>query len=134
MRVLYRVPDAGVSCEWTVLLQGSDEANIVIDLNEDAARYLTRKPYAPLGLKKLSGNSPVYPSSARDSRIQGAVKMTVRIDAAGHVDNIAVISGPEMLRDAAVTAVKSWVYEPLIIESNAVPVHTLISINFAIGH
>ena len=118
-----------------MLLQGTNDTDIVLDFNEDAARYLTRKPHSGmLGLKKLSGNNPPYPPRARDSRIQGTVKMTVHIDAAGHVDKIAVISGPEALRDAAITAVKGWVYEPLIIESNAVPVQTLININFAIGH
>jgi TonB family protein len=134
VRVLYRVPDAGVLCEWTVLLRGGDEKNIVLAFNEDAARYLIGKPGSgPSTLKKLSGKNAAYPTKARDSRIQGTVKMMVHLDTTGHVDKITVISGPEALRDAAVTAVNGWVYEPLVIGSSAVPVQTLITMNFAIG-
>ena len=56
--------------------------------------------------------------------------MLAHIDTTGHVDKITVISGPWPLRDAAVKALKSWVYEPLVVESSAIPLLTLVTINF----
>lgn len=47
---------------------------------------------------------------------------------------IKEISGPEALRGVSTAAVKTWTYKPLIVESNAVPLRSLITINFAIGH
>jgi hypothetical protein len=132
VRVLYRTPDVDVTCEWTVLLRGSDDANIVLDLNEDAARYLiVRTASDQVKMKKLAGEIPSYPSIARDSHIRGSVKMLAHIDTTGHVDKITVISGPEMLRDAATKAVNTWVYEPLVIGSTSLPLLALITINFA---
>jgi hypothetical protein len=132
VRVLYRLSDVDVTCEWTVLLRGNDDANMVLDLNEDAARYLIVKLASDqIKLKKLSGEIPSYPFIAREAHIRGSVKMLAHIDTTGHVDKITVISGPEALRDAAVKALNSWVYEPLVIESSAIPLLALITINFA---
>jgi TonB family protein len=132
VRVLYRVPDMNVTCEWTVLLRGNDDLNMVLDLNEDAARYLIVKSASDqIKLKKLSGEIPVYPSIARDNHIRGSVKMLAHVDATGHVDKVTVISGPEMLRDAAVKALNSWVYEPLVVGPSTISFLALITINFA---
>jgi TonB family protein len=134
VRVFYRVPDVDVTCEWTVLLRGKDEASIVLDLNEDAARYLTvRSAGDQVKLKKLSGEIPRYPFIAREAHVTGSVKMLAHIDTTGHVDKITVISGPEPLRDSAVKALKTWVYEPLVVESSAIPLQALITINFNIA-
>jgi hypothetical protein len=81
VRVLYRVPDVDVTCEWTVLLRGSDDSNIVLNLNEDAARYLVVQfTDDQVKLKKLSGEIPVYPLIARRTHVRGSVKMLAHID------------------------------------------------------
>lgn len=125
------MPDVTVSCEWIVLLRGNDEKDIVLDVNEDAARYLTDKQArGQFKLPLHSTKAPVYPPEARRLHLQGSVKMMAHITPNGHVDNVEVISGPEMLRDSAVRSVKDWVYEPLIIGSNAVPVGMIVTIHF----
>ncbi len=132
VRVVYRVPDVDVTCEWTVLLRGNNDSNIVLNLNEDAARYLVvQSADDQVRLKKLSGEIPVYPFIARSTHVRGSVKMLAHIDTTGHVDRTTVVSGPEALRDAAMTAVRSWVYEPLVVGNSAVPLVALITINFA---
>lgn len=131
-RVLYHVPDVDITCEWTVLLQGSDEKNAVLDLNEDAALYFIGKPHS-LGPVKRSGENPLYPRDARLTGVQGNVKMMIQIDAAGHVDEVTVITGPGQLRNASVAAVKKWIYEPLIVGAIAIPRRSLVTVNFAIG-
>lgn len=133
VRVLYKVPAAEVSCEWIVLLRGSASENVILDLNEDAARYLARNPTDSLSNHALKQPAPIYPLNAKVAHIQGAVKMLVHIAATGHIDKITVISGPDVLRDAAVASVKQWVYKPLMVDSIAVPLQTAITINFRMG-
>jgi len=54
--------------------------------------------------------SPVYPELARKMRVSGAVKMEVNVDPEGQVKDIKVVQGHALLRDAAVNAVKQWVF------------------------
>src|ERR1700674_5958702 len=42
VRVLYRVPHVGVSCEWVVLLQPNGFSGTILEQNADAVRYLLR--------------------------------------------------------------------------------------------
>ena len=55
---------------------------------------------------------PVYPKKAKDSRVQGTVKLLVRIGTDGSVKSVTVLEGPKELVDSAVDAVKQWKYEP----------------------
>jgi TonB family protein len=133
VRVLYKVPAAEVSCEWIVLLRGRASENAILDLNEDAARYLNRIREDGIVIHALNQPAPIYPLNAKVAHSQGAVKMLVHIAATGHVDKITVISGPDLLRDAASAAVKQWVYSPPTIDSIAVPFQTTMTINFGPG-
>ncbi|WP_158943464.1 energy transducer TonB [Granulicella sp. S190] len=83
--------------------------------------------------KKIKTKAPTYPDQARNARISGSVKMIAQIESDGRVGKITMVSGPEILRDAAITAVKEWQYEPLVVESTAISQQTLIVINFNIG-
>jgi TonB family protein len=134
VRVLYNVPDAGVACEWTVLLMGGADQNVILGLNEDAAKYLTMRGSGHLSpLHAISQAAPYYPATARVGRIQGTVKMLVQIAATGRVDEAKAVSGPPELRSAAVDAVKQWIYKPLIIDANPVPQRAIVVINFHLG-
>ena len=54
--------------------------------------------------------APTYPELARKMHIGGAVKMEVDVDAEGQVHEVKVVEGHALLREAAVTAVKQWVF------------------------
>jgi TonB family protein len=54
--------------------------------------------------------APAYPELAKKMHIGGAVKMEVDVDPEGQVHEIKVIEGHALLRDAAITAVKQWVF------------------------
>ena len=64
--------------------------------------------------------NPSYPSAAKQYRIEGAVTLSATIGADGHVREAHVISGPPMLRDAAISAVKGWKYAPSTVNGRAV--------------
>ena len=58
--------------------------------------------------------SPVYPRDARDQNLQGSVQLLVTIDVTGAVIEAEVLTGPSLLRQAAVDAMKSWTFNPVI--------------------
>lgn len=68
----------------------------------------------PRIIKKVE---PVYPVKARQARVEGNVILGTRIDTQGRVSRVMVYSSKDfMLVQAAMDAVKQWVYEPLIID------------------
>jgi TonB family protein len=134
VRLLYRIPDKGISCEWTVLLMGGLDEDVILDVNEDAAHYLTVKTRDGLpNSHAISQPSPIYPLNALQEHVQGTVKMMVHITATGQVDKVTVITGPEILRSAAVDAVKKWVYKPFIVDSVALPLQIVATVHFRMG-
>jgi len=76
---------------------------------------------------------PVYPPLARQARIQGVVKLEAVIGPDGRVEKVEAISGPPLLRQAAIDAVRQWVYEPSRLNGQPVRVTTQIEINFTLG-
>lgn len=76
---------------------------------------------------------PVYPPLARQARIQGVVRLEAVIGPDGRVEKVQAISGPPLLRQAAVDAVKDWIYEPCRLNGQPVRVTTQIEINFTLG-
>ena len=64
---------------------------------------------------------PVYPAAASASHVQGEVKLSADVDREGKVASVRVISGPELLRDAAVDAVQRWRYRPYLTSAGPKP-------------
>lgn len=81
----------------------------------------------------LEHANPVYPAAARAAGVSGAVSLRAIIDESGRVATITVISGPEMLQEAAVDAVRSWVYKPYLLNGKATRVDAVITVNFRIA-
>ena len=73
---------------------------------------------------------PVYPAAALADHITGVVVMQVLVDGEGKVEDATVVSGPNSLRDASVTAVRQWTYRPYLINGNPVEVQSTVTINF----
>jgi len=76
---------------------------------------------------------PIYPSIARSARVQGTVTLQATITASGKVANIKVLSGPPMLRQSAVDAVKTWQYKPYTLNGYPTDVDTTINLVFSLG-
>src|SRR3954468_7783252 len=74
---------------------------------------------------------PVYPQEARQERVSGVVILETVIDHTGAVKDIKVLKGlPNGLSEAAVDAVKQWVFKPGTINGEAVDVIFNLTINF----
>jgi protein TonB len=76
---------------------------------------------------------PIYPPIAKSARVQGTIVLQATISKSGGVDNIHVVSGPVMLRQAAVDAVKTWHYRPYMLNNSPTEVETTINVIFALG-
>jgi TonB family protein len=75
--------------------------------------------------------NPQYPEEARVERISGMVVLETVIDHTGAVRDIRVLKGlPHGLSEAAVNAVKQWVFKPGTINGEAVDVVFNLTINF----
>ncbi len=60
--------------------------------------------------KDLHNPTPDYPPIARAAHVAGTVELAGAIQPDGHVTEIAVLSGPPMLRESSVDALKKWVF------------------------
>jgi len=80
--------------------------------------------------KLVTSVLPVYPSIARSSGIEGNVVVEASIGLAGNVVATKVISGPKILRQAAVDALRRWKYQPAMLNGEPVTVQTTVTIQF----
>jgi protein TonB len=76
---------------------------------------------------------PVYPSIAKAARVEGAVVVEAVISQTGTIESLQVISGPAMLQNAAVEAIREARYKPYRLNGQATEVRTTITINFRMG-
>ena len=75
---------------------------------------------------------PVYPPIARATGTSGTVTLEAIISKTGTIENLRVISGPMMLRQAAREAVQTWRYRPYLLDGQPVEVETTVSVIFTL--
>lgn len=101
-----------------------------------------RKPSNPTILKVSRGvieakalyqPKPPYPQLAMIARIQGMVELQAIIGKDGTIQNLEVLSGHPLLVRAALDAVRTWRYQPTLLNSEPVEVLTEIDVNFKLG-
>jgi TonB family protein len=73
---------------------------------------------------------PMYPATARQEHLQGTVTLDILIGADGLVHEPRVTSGLAELVDAALAAVKQWVYDPELASGERRPSRRYVSIDF----
>jgi len=78
----------------------------------------------------VSSVMPVYPSMARETGIEGDVVVDTTIDASGKVTTMKVLSGPPVLRQAALDALRQWKYAPSMLNGQPIPVEMTVTIKF----
>jgi protein TonB len=78
----------------------------------------------------VSSVVPVYPQIAQQAGVEGDVVVEASIDNTGKVSATKVLSGPLMLRQAAMDAVRRWKYEPAILDGKTVATQMTVRIRF----
>jgi len=80
----------------------------------------------------LSQVPPQYPPIARAARIQGTVVLQALIGKDGSVKQLGVQSGPPMLQQAALDAVRQWKYKPYVVKGKPREIYTLVNVVFVL--
>jgi protein TonB len=83
--------------------------------------------------RRLRHVDPVYPDIALQARVQGIVILECTISPEGNVVEVRVLRGIPLLDQAAVDAVKQWVYTPTLLEGQPVPVIMTVTVNFRLN-
>jgi protein TonB len=79
---------------------------------------------------KVREVKPVYPPIAKTARVQGNVVLQAEISKEGTIQNLRVLSGPPLLIQSALDAVKQWRYRPYVLNGEPVEVETTITVMF----
>jgi len=75
---------------------------------------------------------PEYPLIAVESRTQGSVILEATTDIYGRVAAVRVLRSIPLLDEAAIDAVRQWVYEPLLINGRPRPVTFTVTVTFVL--
>jgi len=99
-----------------------------------------KQPAAPVAQLPVGGDvkqaklifsvSPVYPMLAKSQRVSGNVQVDALIDANGRVTTMKVVSGPALLHQAAMDALRQWKYQPATLDGKPVPMHLTVTLQF----
>ncbi|MEO7270879.1 MAG: TonB family protein [Vicinamibacterales bacterium] len=81
---------------------------------------------------KLVNVPPVYPPVAQDARVQGVVIIEAVLDASGVVNHTKVLRSIPLLDQAAIDAVKQWVFTPTLVNGVPMPVIMTVTVNFTL--
>lgn len=85
----------------TLILIGS------VSFGRNVTESLTEQPSV------VAAVAPILPPIARQARVEGEIKVEVKIDEKGNVQSTKVISGHPLVKTASETAAKKWKFSPL---------------------
>jgi TonB family protein len=104
----------------SVYLRGQSSVTITAPSVDSAAAMENRTTYV----------AAIFPPIAKAAHVTGTVILQIEIESDGSVGKMKIISGPQMLRGAAIEAVKQWRYKPFVQEGTAATVSTTVSFPF----
>lgn len=117
---------------WKSNSQASDQREVDSAKNDTwESASAIRKSDEDLSRLALHKAEPVYPAIAKSARASGAIAVEIVVDERGNVVSARALSGHPLLRDAAVTAARSWKFKPT--QSNGMPTKLIgtVTINFS---
>lgn len=79
---------------------------------------------------RLSMDRPQYPELARMAQIEGTVVLNVLVAKDGRVAQVEVVSGPAQLRQAAIAAARTALFQPATMDGRPVRVWIAMPIEF----
>ncbi len=75
---------------------------------------------------------PKYPVEAKKKHVQGKVFLDVTISKEGRVESTRLVSGPPLLVQSAVDAVKQWEYKPTLLNGQPVEVESEVLVHYTL--
>lgn len=80
--------------------------------------------------KKIHDVAPIYPQTARDSKVGGIVIIDAIIGTDGTVKDAKILRGQALLNQAALDAVSQWAFTPTLLNGAPVEVMMTVTVNF----
>jgi len=131
-------PSAGFGTSGTETLGGSSAIASVF--NGGARPIVHAAPSSGVSISAgvavgllIQKTTPIYPPIAKAARVSGTVEIQATISKTGTIKNMRVVSGPAMLRQAALDAVRTWRYKPYKLNDEPTEVQTTINVIFSLG-
>jgi protein TonB len=81
----------------------------------------------------ISHTTPVYPAIAKAAGLSGTIVLAAIISKAGTIEELRVVSGPNVFRQSALDAVRDWCYRPYLLNGQPVEVETTVNVVFSMG-
>ncbi len=81
----------------------------------------------------LSPIRPIYPPIAKASHTEGTVTVHAIISKTGTIESASAVSGPMMLQQAALDAIRMARYRPYLLNGLPTEVDTTFSVNFRLS-
>jgi TonB family protein len=130
-----RAFDEHLNVRWPAGAKDTNETNLQIDAPGPL-------PVSGVQRIKVGGNvqasmivqkvPPVYPQLAKSARVSGVVHLQAVIGKDGTVEELKSLGGPALLVQAAIDAVRQWVYRPTMLNGAPVSIETTIDVNFTL--
>jgi protein TonB len=80
--------------------------------------------------RKIKYVAPIYPTIALTARREGTVVIDAIIGEDGRVKQTTVLKSVALLDEAALTAVRQWVFTPTRLNGEPVPVVMTVTVTF----
>jgi protein TonB len=80
--------------------------------------------------RKLKYVPPVYPAVAVRGRLEASVVVEASVDVRGRVEEAVILEGNPVFNEAALEAVRQWVYTPTLLDGVPVPVILTVTVHF----
>jgi protein TonB len=104
-----------------------------VDTHKTSEKRIVKVSEGVLEAQLISRIEPRYPPLARQTRMQGTVLLHAIISVDGRITALEVVSGPPLLVQAAIDAVRQWRYRPTYLNGEPVEVETSITVIFRLG-
>lgn len=130
-------PSAGIGAAGMEALGGNGTVNNVFNgQGQPRVRAVAGKVTVSAGVAVgllVHKTQPTYPPIAKAARVSGTVVLQGTISKTGSLETLRVVSGPPMLRQAALEAVRTWRYRPYLLSNVPTEVDTTVNVVFALG-
>jgi protein TonB len=138
------VPDAEAPPEQTIASQeeiaqttpgvSTGEGDLVVaPPSEDELPKLGEYVYVEELPEAITKVPPEYPDLARSANVDGTVLVQALVGKDGHVKDAKVVKSIAMLDDAAVKAVRQWVFKPALSNNKPVAVWVAVPVRFTLN-
>jgi protein TonB len=82
---------------------------------------------------KIKHVAPVYPPVAEAGKIEGSVSLEALVDQRGRVQEVVVLEGHPLFEEAAVEAVRQWLYTPTLLDGVPVSLILMVTVHFRLA-